>query len=196
MSIEIPNPQPTERPKIVEPDLKTIMDRRRREWKSEINCISLGTIESFNSEEQTAKISLNYMRRIKGVSPIVSNSAINNQASDILVSYPQLIRCPVVFMFGGNASLTFPIEQGDTCIVLFCDRDIDSWFETGGVFPPNSDRVHDMNDAIALVGIRSMANSLPNYNSTKVKLMMGDGFITIDFSGNIVISGTTVSINP
>ena len=119
MSSEIPNPLPTSRPKILEPDMKTIFDRRKREWKSEMNCISIGTIKSFNSVNQTAVILLNFLKVIKGASPTVGNSSINNLASDISIPYPQLINCPVVFLFGGSAALTFPIEEGDTCIVFF-----------------------------------------------------------------------------
>lgn len=187
--------------RLVPPDLKEWMDRRLRALKSELNCISLGTIVSFDSSTQTASISINFLKTIQGFSPIPGAS--NGLASDFSQAYPTLVNCPVMFLFGGGASLTFPIQPGDTCIVLFCDKDIDRWFQDGTVNPLPSQRTHDLNDGIALVGIRSLANSLESYDSSKLKILFGDGLITIDSSGNIIIQGaavtiqgTTVSINP
>jgi hypothetical protein len=51
-----------------------------------------------------------------------------------------------------------PIQSGDTCLVLFCDRDLDNWFESGQITTLNSNRVHDLSDGVALVGIRHKQN--------------------------------------
>jgi hypothetical protein len=163
------------------PDLCILLDQLRDRIKTEINCLSLGTITTFYPDTQTADIELSY----KGV------SLIDGKVSD----YKPLIKCPVVFLNGGGGYLTFPIASGDTCLVLFNDREIDTWFTTGITKEPQSARVHDMNDGIALVGVRHALNPLSFY-SDGIKLYYKGGYLTIDSSGNITISGTSVNINP
>ena len=66
-----------------------------------------------------------------------------------------------------------PITAGDTCLVLFNDRDIDNWFQSGQVGPVATSRLHSMSDGIALVGIRSLANSIEGYDMTRAMLFNG-----------------------
>ncbi|MFA5385863.1 MAG: Gp138 family membrane-puncturing spike protein, partial [Eubacteriales bacterium] len=129
--------------RVVGADLKTILDDYKERAKAEMFCAFPGTIESFDSSAQTATISLNGKKIIKG---------------GVAVAFPIIENCPVVFLFGGNGRLTMPIAKGDTCLVLFCDREIDSWFDTGITKAPIHKRKHDIADAIALVGIRSKQN--------------------------------------
>lgn len=160
-------------------DLCVLLDRKADEIASSLNCVSIGTIQSFDSTDQTATVSINYLKYTEGESP---------------KSYALLLKCPVFFLSGSSCHLTFPITAGDTCIVLFCDREIDTWLNTGGTAVPSSMRMHDMNDAIALVGIRSLANKLTDYYTLGPELRIGTSHIRIDNIGNIDITGTKVSI--
>src|SRR3990167_7506621 len=159
------------------PSLHESISRRLKDFSSLFNCMTLGTIESFDETDHTAVISVNFLRTLKGGSPIVSPDT--NKAADKLIEYPLLVRCPVVFMFGGRSYLTFPITKGDTCLVIFCDRDIDIWFKTGQVVAPNTERLHDLNDGIALVGIRSLRNSLSSYNTTGPELASASALVAV-----------------
>ncbi len=180
---------PSER--LQEPDLLILLNRFKRFVKNELNCVSIGVIQSFDVNNQTATIALNYMRVIKGGTPVGVN-----QSSNTTVNYPLLINCPVFVLNGGGGVLTFPIAKNDTCIVLFADREIDTWFTTGGVNPPAGDRVHDLNDAIALIGIRSLEDLIADYSADAVQLKYKDALIEIDVSGNINInSAGEININ-
>lgn len=186
-------------PRIEAPDLKTLLANRERRLLSEINCSTIGTIQSFDAVTQTAQISVNFKRVIqrRGGSNDVSQLGPTVQVGEVIgtllnpngtdgipsesyVSYPALVKCPVVFMSGGAGALTFPIAVGDTCLVIFADRDIDGWFSSGQVGPPNSDRMHDLSDGIALVGIRSLANSLAAYADDKVILKHAASRVVLD----------------
>ena len=147
------------------PSLRDFMNRRKAEIKSEINCVMIGTIQSFNATEQTATISLDFMRVLKGVEQDQKSGPV-----DRTVKYYPLVRCPVMILNGGGGYISFPIGVGDKCIVLFCDRDIDGWFSSGQTLPPNSGRVHDLSDGIALVGINSLLTSIDDYDDTNVKI--------------------------
>ena len=64
------------------PDLSELLDLRINSAMSNLNCISLGTIQSFDETKQTAEISINYKRKY------------GNTFKD----YPLLVDCPVVFL--------------------------------------------------------------------------------------------------
>lgn len=163
--------------RIAPPDLTELLSFVKYQTKSEMNCISLGTIVSFDSVKQTATVSINFKRVIQGGAPANNNSS---EAVDKIMDYPQLLQCPVFVLSGGTGAVHMPITTGDTCIVLFCDRDIDKWFTTGQVLPPNSSRVHDINDGIVLVGVRPVSNSISSFRVSGPALVYGDTVVATE----------------
>lgn len=172
------------------PDLNLWLRNALANFASTVNCVSLGTIQSFDASTQTATVAINYMKIIKGANPNLPNPAPNDQTSDVYLSYPLLIKCPVFVLQGGGAFISFPFKKGDTGIVLFNDREIDTWLMTGQTTYPRNLRTHDLSDAIFLGGIRSLVNPISGIDSSNVKLAFGGGSISIDPEGNIIISTT------
>lgn len=176
-------------------NLATLLEAKGKEIARSINCVQIGTIQSFNADNQTAEVSLNFKR------------VINNE----LREYATLIDVPCIVLNGGGGGLTFPISKGDICIILFNDRDIDNWFVSGSIMEPNSTRTHDMSDAIALVGINSEASKIIDYLQSGVKLWYGGSNIKLENStitvdngaggtvlvsgGDITVTGTKVDVN-
>lgn len=146
------------------PDLSALLNDFQDHTLFKINCHQLGTIVSFNAATQTAQVAL-LMLRVVG---------------DRTVPYPLLVDVPVYVPCGGPAVLTLPIASGDTCLVLFNDRDIDNWFETGAISAPNSDRAHSLADGLAIVGFRSKANPVTNYSTTDAQLRLGNTLVGMD----------------
>ena len=183
------------------PSLNDFIDARIRLAMASMNCVSIGTIQSFDSVLQQATVSLNYKRIIKDG----AMAANNIDTVDVIKEYPLLMKCPVVFLRGGSFRLTFPVAKGDTCLVFFSDRDIDVWAETGVVdAPPNSERMHSFSDAIVLVGISSKANPLADFNTEIASMAdlhgerfaqtgdIKDSIRTADHDGWIMMKGDTV----
>lgn len=156
-------------------DLPQYQGNKMKELASLFNCVMIGTIQSFDATKQTASISLNFLRKIKGGAPIGENGS-----SDRTLVYPPLVNCPVVVLRGGTGALTLPIQKGDTCLVLFCDRDIDTWYSSGQIAAPNSDRMHDLSDGIAIVGLSSALNPLSNYNTNGPELRKGANVVAVE----------------
>lgn len=106
------------------------------------------------------------------------------------VSIPKLVDCPVIFPSGGGFTLTFPVKQGDECLVIFASRCIDSWWQSGGVQTQADLRMHDLSDGFALVGPRSQPRVLSPAGSTDgVELRSDDreAYVRIDDSDNILV---------
>ena len=167
-------------------DLLYLLNLIKNEVKTEINCHAIGTIQTFDPLTQTCTVLFNYQKVLKKRN---ATTPAPNQFSDVVIAYPVLIRVPVIILGGGSAYLTFPITTGDTCLLLFCDRDIDGWLESGiTTNPPFTTRLHDLSDAVALVGLHSIVKAITNYFTNGVKIGFSGGYLTIDNSGNIIIN--------
>ncbi len=107
------------------------------------------------------------------------------QASDGSYQYvdlPDLPDVPVVFPRGGGCTLTFPIAEGDECLVVFASRCIDAWWQSGGVQIPMEMRMHDLSDGFALPGPFSQAQKISGISTASVQLRSNDGSTYIDLN--------------
>lgn len=78
----------------------------------------------------------------------------------VAISYPELTMCPIFTLQGGGVGAVMPVIVGDECLVVFSDRCIDAWFQTGQPMPLPSVRMHDIADGFVLVGLNSLENPL------------------------------------
>lgn len=148
------------------PTLPDVLSAHKKDFLLSTNCHAIGIVNSFDPIRQTVSARIAYQRTI-------SRPQANGSYLDTPTPYPVLVDCPVVVLKGGPAALTMPIEAGDTCLILFNDRDIDHWFATGQELPPNSTRLHAFTDAFALVGISHTLNALKDYDSTRAGIQYG-----------------------
>lgn len=153
------------------PDLRALLDAFRQEIFSSLNCHQWGIIQGFSQAKQTATVQLAIQRLVP--------QDVGGQASYVAKTYPLLVDVPVMIPSGGVGYVSFPIAAGDTCLVLFNDRDYDQFFATSNIGPPNSLRLHDLSDGLAIVGFRTAGNPIEGYdggqtvlawNATKVVL--------------------------
>lgn len=138
-------------------DLKFLLNLVKAETKREMNCHAIGTIITFDASTATATVAFNYKKVLRN-----RNAVSINENNDVIVDYPVLICVPVIVMSGGGGYTTYPIFPGDHCLLMFCDRDIDNWLEKGSTnSAPLSDRMHDLSDAVALVGLNPVTKPIP-----------------------------------
>lgn len=130
-----------------------------------------GIIQSFNASAVTAEVQLS----IKGVVQAPDGTA---KFTDL----PLLVDVPVHFPRGGNCTLTFPVADGDECLVVFSARCIDGWWQSGGVQAPMEPRMHDLSDGFAFVGFFSQATAIGGISTTSAQLRSNDGTTYIDLN--------------
>ncbi len=159
-----------------EPDLRTAMDILKREIFLGLNCHAVGTVQSFNSASLTVTATINYKQTFLEADP---KTGIY---SSVLVDYPVLLDLPVFMPQGGLASLTMPITAGDTCLILFNDLDIDTWFATGQVGPVPTQRLHSFSDGFALIGVRPATKPLDHYDPDRAVLQHGTTLVGVSSS--------------
>lgn len=119
-----------------------------------------GIVKAFDKTSQTATV----------------QPALQSEYVDLgVMTLPLIPKVPVLFLGGGGYVQTFPVAEGDECLLVFSERAIDGWFQNGGVSPPSDDRVHDLTDGFAIVGFRSMANALQDFEDGGAAFLVPDG---------------------
>lgn len=150
-----------------DPSLMDLLNLLKKQIKLEFNCHAIATIKGFTPATQTVSAEIAYKKTI------FKRNELTGKYYPALVNYPPLTEIPAIVLGGGQASLTFPITIGDECLILFNDRDLDNWFQSGQVGPNATARLHSFSDAIALVGLHSMNNSIPDYDPLRAVLRYG-----------------------
>ena len=100
---------------------------------------------------------------------------------------PQLNNVPVMMPNAGSFFLNFPVNAGDTCLIVCCERSIDVWLQTGGQFPPNDPRKFDLSDAVAIMGLNPFTVTNEASNNTDTVIGYNGSTITIRSNGDVVI---------
>lgn len=139
-----------------------------------------GIIQSFDPDAVTAVI----QPAIKGVEHDASGAEVS-------VNLPLLVDVPVIFPRGGGCTLTFPVKEGDECLVIFADRCIDFWWQSGGIQEPVDGRMHDLSDAFCIVGPQSQAKKIGGISTSAAELRSDDGSVKLSLNpASGAISGT------
>lgn len=143
-----------------------------------------GIIESFDPSAMTCT-----------VRPAISGARLTRGGTTVDVEIPLLLDCPVCFPGGGGVTLTFPIVNGDECLVVFSSRCIDSWWQLGGVRGQAELRMHDLSDGFVLPGVRSQPRKF-SVSTTTAQIRTDDGsaFVEINPSSHKIKAQTSGDI--
>ena len=139
------------------PNLDIILSDLKREIFATLNCVQIGNITKVTPADQSVEVQLQIKQ------PLADGSS---------VAVPVLVDVPYFVLQGGTAYIDMPIAAGDYCLVLFNDRDIDTWWTTANEADPNTLRKHSLSDGIALVGINPKT-SVRDLNGNVVGIIGG-----------------------
>lgn len=165
--------------------LADVLDLNKRQTALSINAVKIGIVRAFNKDTQRADVEIAY----KQVKEILADG------TRVYQEYPLLMDLPVVVLFGGVDFLSLPIQEGDNCLVLFNDNEIDQWAKNGNGGNCSTFRMHDLSDGIALVGIRPLTNSIVGYLANGIRLSHGGGNSQIDLKDNLIESIATLFLH-
>ncbi|WP_288074683.1 phage baseplate assembly protein V [Pseudomonas sp.] len=154
-----------------------------------------GIIQSFDPDAMTVT-----------VQPAVRALVRGEAGAQVATDLPLLLDCPAQFPAGGGCTLTFPVQAGDECLVVFASRCIDAWWQSGGIQNQAELRMHDLSDGFALLGFRSQPRVISGVSTTAAQLRSDDGeafvelnptshAVTATTPGAITLNAATVTIN-
>lgn len=118
-----------------------------------------GVVQSFDPERQTAQVQPAIKRIYTTAGP---------------VDLPMCLDVPVHFPHGGDFYITWPVTEGDECLLIFSERCIDRWFVQGNTQEPDEYRMHDMSDGFALVGFNSLPKVIEDFQTDGIDIRNKD----------------------
>jgi hypothetical protein len=139
---------------------------------NEVHVCLPAIIDTFDATTQTAKV-LPAIQRIR---------LSDGEFFDI----PPITNVPVQFPSAGGFSLTFPVKKGDEVLLVFGERSIDTWQQSGGIQQPLDRRKHDYTDAIAIIGLHSKGRAVESYSTDSVDLRSDDGEYSVSIKSDSV----------
>lgn len=169
------------------PDLFQVITEIVRWQLAELNTAIPARVLGYDPETQQASVQPLLKRRLKD-GRVLSRAPITG--------------VPVVFPAAGGGIITFPVEVGDTVLLIFSQRSIDRWVNSdGGEVDPLDNRMHAISDAIALPGLYTFPNALSSdperviikFSGAQIALAR-DGSVEILAPGGLTVNGN-VTVN-
>lgn len=139
---------------------------------SEFNCMRIGIIQEFYADDLTVKVQIANKKQ----------KTLNADGTANVDNFTPI----VAKVCCCNPFITYDIQPGEECILLFSDREIESWFITGCCQPEAHTRMHALTDAVAICGIRSLPKMISILENC-LNLFYGNS--------NIALSNDVININ-
>ena len=164
-------------------DLFNVLEALKNNILCTLNCVKVASVVSFDSE------TLISCCQIKGKRLM----ALKNDGNQELKDYP-LIYAKTYFLGYGDIGITHPIEEGMEGILLFNDRELETWYITGESGNLAYDRTHDLSDAIFICGLCSQPNlNLIQYLEDCLNLYYKETSIQILETGVNIFGDTNIT---
>lgn len=163
-----------------------------RELMKDAGTSITGHILAFDADTQLAQVQIGVSSRDRNGSVIIPDP---------------IIECPVEFSGGGGWSFEHKLVAGDEGLIIFSQRCLDGWIQTGGVANNPIARFHDKQDACFIPGVRSKPNAIKDFQNNGIRLrntdasvyhwLKDDGSIeSVNGSGHVkLLSSGVVDIN-
>jgi len=149
--------------------IEVIQNALSRAFEDVHTCMP-GRIESYSFKEQKAT-----------VKPLIKKIYLD----DTVLDMPVLGNVPIIFPRTTIAGITFPINKGDKCLLVFSERSLERWYLTGNNTEPGDRRRYDLSDAIAIPGLFSFAETNIQTNNNDLEIHNDGQRITIKANGDI-----------
>lgn len=151
--------------------------------------------------------------------PAIRGKFIDTKNNVSYIDLPKITNIPLAITKSAGIKITYPIEIGQNCTLIFSQRSIDNFILDGGIQNPYDGpnpkktqiRCMDMTDALCFPGVITDAETITDYatdaieirsadNTTKVsvkekslKLLQGSASIELS-EGNIDMTAATINI--
>lgn len=116
-----------------------------------------------------------------------------------------LIGVPVHTSSGGGWSVTFPIAQGDTCLIMLSSVGYDHWMyqdrdgggKVAGQPAPQLRRSFSEDDGFAIVGLNTLPRKIAGYSAVDSQWRNSDAsqLVSLNADGTITITGASIEVN-
>ena len=124
-----------------ENDLLTLLKLSLNDFGENLNCVRVGIVQEFIYDKQLVKVKIASQRLIR----------INRDGTQTTQDYAEIY----AKLCYATPYMNQPPKVGDECVLLFNDREMESWWINGSSNQRAYNRMHDLTDCIAICGLRS-----------------------------------------
>lgn len=135
-------------------DFNDVMAIAQDAIMSRLNVHNIGRVLEFDPSTQLCTVELMQVK----------------QFNDQYFNPAPITEVPLIMLGAGGGHITMPNPVSTICLLLFLDRNMDNFIETGEAYVPDTSRMHDFTDCVALTTFKSLANSLENYDEEAVTI--------------------------
>lgn len=128
-------------------DLFNVLEALKNNIYCNINCVKVASVVSFDIDTLVSCCQIKGKRLL----------GLKKDGNQELTDYP-LVYAKTYFLGYGDIGITHPIVEGAEGILLFNDRELETWYTTGESGNLAYDRTHDLSDAIFICGLCSQPN--------------------------------------
>lgn len=161
------------------PTLEYVINRLFDSFMQSIHTALPARIEKYNFRECRAE-----------VKPLIKKEYENN----IIQELPIITNVPVIWPRTQDGSITFPLNRGDTILIIFSERALENWLSKGDLTVAGNKRKFDLTDAIAIPGLFSFNNSVKTESGDKFELHYKNASIIIDNNNKVDINDGNLTI--
>ncbi|QNH50340.1 hypothetical protein HWI77_11495 [Acinetobacter venetianus] len=122
------------------------------------------------------------------VKPLIKVPARSSNGGIEMLEIPILQDVPVMFPCAGGFTITHPINVGDECLVCFSSRNIDNWWQSGGVQNPFDTRHHDLSDGFAFFRPQSQDKKISDISTDNLEIRSDDNATKIQITPGGIIN--------
>lgn len=124
-----------------ENDLLSLLILSLNDFGENFNCVRVGIVQEFLYKQQLVRVKIASQRLIR----------INRDGTQTTQDYAEIY----AKLCYATPYMNQPPKVGDECILLFNDREMESWWINGSANQRAYNRMHDLTDCIAICGLRS-----------------------------------------
>lgn len=107
------------------------------------------------------------------------------------IPLPVIENVPIIFPWSSSFSMTFPVREGDYCLLVFIERSIDLWKAVGGQVTPDDPRKYNLSDCVAIPGLLPFNTEIPENDNESFLIKIGESRFRIASDGTICFHNTS-----
>lgn len=131
----------------------------------------IARVTSFDAEKQTVD-----------VTPVMTEPTYLPSGAVGNMEWPPIHRVPVTTIGYGSWQLTMPVEVGSDVLIVCTDLEFQEWYKRNQVTNKSRKEYHTLNNAIAVAGIKSSLNPIPNYSITGPEIRNVNGQFSLSIT--------------
>ncbi|NJR73231.1 MAG: hypothetical protein HC773_05165 [Scytonema sp. CRU_2_7] len=152
--------------------LDEVLSTKIKRYFDDVHTCIPGRFEKYDYKTQSAQ-----------VKPLIKKVYLDGS---VLV-LPVIASVPVIFPRTAQSGITFPINKGDKCLILFTERSLERWRLSGNDSEPGDRRRYDLSDAVAIPGLFSLVETNIQSNNEDLEIHHKEQKVTIKSNGDIQI---------